>query len=88
MALSADAQAAKAKLDADLTQGSPGINVKLGAALYAEMLANGDLPTLYFQAIGFRHHFPHVSYQRNFAFIGPELDPYAFVLGDGGHVFL
>ena len=86
MALTPAGQAAKDRLDQDLQRGPVGINVKLGQALYAELLTNNMLPILHFEALGFGHMFPHTSYQTNFAFCGYELPPYEFRLGDGGHV--
>lgn len=86
MPLSPAAQSAKDQLDAELAKGPPGIRVKLGSGLFREMLQNGDLPEADFEAYGFDEPTRGTSYQTNDAFEGPELGPYEFRLGDGGHV--
>lgn len=86
MALSPAAQAAKAKIDAQLGNSTELINLSLGLDLYKELFLNGELPDLPYKNLAFPGHafnFPSYGPGR-FTIWDRTIGPYEFAVGKGG----
>ena len=85
MPLSAPAQNAKDRLDAQLGSSGLPINVKMGVSLYNELCDAKQIRYELWDPIVFRTPFAFPSYgPGRFVFYDVDLGPFDFVVGDGG----